>query len=240
MRKLIINADDFGLSEAVNYGILKGFQEGVVTSTTIMANMPSFDHAVMLAKANPDLHVGVHLNVTCYKPLLQTHKTLIEKDGYFRNQRYLEDFDEEEIYQEMKAQIEKVMASGLVIDHLDSHHHVHTTSKCRTAIERLLKEYSYPIRGGFEYQSDVLQSDLILAFYDQGISLSSFEQIIKGLKEDTIYDLMCHPAYVDKFLTSVTSYALPRIDELDILCAQESKDILAKEQVELTTYQSIK
>lgn len=240
MRKLIINADDFGLSEAVNYGILKGFLEGVVTSTTIMANMPAFEHAVALAKEHPQLHVGVHLNVTCYKPLLQTHRTLIEKDGYFRNQRYLEEFDEEEIYQEMKAQIEKVLDSGLKIDHLDSHHHVHTTKTCKSAIERLLKEYPYPIRGGFVYPNDAIQSDLILAFYDKGISLSSFANIIKGLKEDTIYDLMCHPAYVDKFLTSVTSYALPRIDELDILCAQEVKDILAKEQVELTTYQSIK
>ena len=240
MRKLIINADDFGLSEAVNYGILKGFQEGVVTSATIMANMPAFDHAVALAKANPELHVGVHLNVTCYQPLLKTHSTLIEKDGYFRNQRYLDEFDEEEIYQEMKAQIEKVLDSGLEIDHLDSHHHVHTTRKCKTAIERLLKEYPFPIRGGFVYPNDALQSDLILAFYDKGISVSSFTHIIQGLKEDKVYDLMCHPAYVDKFLTSVTSYALPRIDELDILCAQESKDILEKEQVELTTYTSLR
>ena len=70
MKKLIMNADDFGLSEAVNYGILKGFQDGILTSTTIMANMPGFDHAVEMAKQHPEMHIGVHLNLTCYKPLL--------------------------------------------------------------------------------------------------------------------------------------------------------------------------
>ncbi|WP_416325770.1 chitin disaccharide deacetylase [[Eubacterium] hominis] len=240
MRKLIINADDFGLSEAVNYGILKGFQEGVVTSSTIMANMPAFDHAIALAKANPDLGIGVHLNVTCYKPLLPTHKTLIEKDGYFRNQRYLEELDEEEIYQECKAQMEKVLATGIRIDHIDSHHHIHTTKKMKPIIERLLKEYPYPIRGGFTYQNDALQSELTIAFYDKGVSLESFKHIVTGMSENKVYDLMCHPAYVDKFLCKVTSYAIQRIDELDILCSKDVKTFLDKEQIQLTTYQDVK
>ena len=77
MRKLIVNADDFGFSEAVNHGILKAMEDGIVTSTSIMANMPGFAHAAALYHEHPDMAVGVHLNLTCYRPLLSTHKTLV-------------------------------------------------------------------------------------------------------------------------------------------------------------------
>lgn len=239
MKKLIMNADDFGLSEAVNYGILKGFQDGILTSTTIMANMPGFDHAVELAKQHPEMHIGVHLNLTCYKPLLQTHKTLVTETGYFRNQLDIDVYDEEEMYQELEAQIEKVLAAGIKIDHLDSHHHIHTTEKLRTVIKRLLEKYPYPIRGGFVYENDVKKSELIMAFYNEGVSLESFEQIVKGMEDGKTYDLMCHPAYIDKVLTSMTSYYMKRIEELDIICKEECKTLLEKEKVKLVSYAEI-
>ena len=78
MKRMIVNADDFGFSEAVNHGILKAMQEGIVTSTSIMANMPGFAHAVQLYHEHPDMAVGVHLNLTCYRPLLSTHQTLVK------------------------------------------------------------------------------------------------------------------------------------------------------------------
>ena len=84
MRKLIVNADDFGFSEAVNHGILKAMEDGIVTSTSIMANMPGFAHAAALYHEHPDMAVGVHLNLTCYRPLLSTHKTLVTETGYFQ------------------------------------------------------------------------------------------------------------------------------------------------------------
>lgn len=239
-KALIVNADDFGFSEAVNYGILKGFEEGIVTSTTIMANMPGFDHAVKLYQNHEGLCVGVHLNLTCYKPLLKTHKTLVDENGYFRKQGEIDVYDEEEMYQELCTQIERTLEAGISIDHLDSHHHIHTTEKLKPVIDRLYEKYGYPMRGGFVYERKIPQSNLIMDFYDEGVTLEEFEQIVKQLKDGEVYDLMCHPAYVDKFLYKTTSYALKRIEELDLLCHKEIKECLMRHDIRLCSYKDVK
>src|ERR1700742_389850 len=68
---LIINADDFGLSSVVNRAILASMEEGLVTSTSMMANMPGFDHAIGLARVHAKLagRIGIHLNLTQGRPL---------------------------------------------------------------------------------------------------------------------------------------------------------------------------
>lgn len=241
MRKLIVNADDFGMSEAVNYGILKGFEAGIVHSTTIMANMPAFDHAVSLIKEKDCFHVGVHLNLTCYQPLLKNHQTLVNENGYFKGQGNIEEYDEEEMYQELCAQIDKVLESGIVIDHLDSHHHIHTTEKLKPVIQRLLEKYPYPMRGGFVY--DIEKKDktsLYTQFYNEGVTLDCFSELMKNMKEHEVYDLMCHPAYLDKFVCEVSSYRMQRVEELALLCSKEVKEIIKKEQVELVDYSIFK
>ena len=81
MTKLIVNADDFGLSEAVNYGIISAYKNGIVRSTTIMAGMPAFDHAVELLKENKGLGCGVHMTLSLNKPVLNYHKTIVDENG---------------------------------------------------------------------------------------------------------------------------------------------------------------
>ncbi|MEG0361150.1 MAG: carbohydrate deacetylase [Longicatena sp.] len=239
-KKLIINADDFGFSEAVNHGIIKGYQDGLITSTTIMANMPGFEHAMKLAAANPGLHCGVHLNLTCYKPILQTHKTLVRENGYFRKQGDVDGIDLKEAYEELKTQIEKVIAAGVPIDHLDSHHHIHSLPFFKEVMERLQKEYNLPFRGGFTYESPITRkSVLLVGFYDDGVSVENFSAMMKHLEDGKTYDLMCHPAYVDKFLYETTSYGLKRINELDMLCNEKLKHILKEENIILDTYASL-
>lgn len=239
-KRLIVNADDFGLSEAVNHGIIKAYEAGIVTSTTLMAAMPAFDHAVALAKQHPDLHVGIHLTLTAYKPLLKTHKHIVTEDGYFRKQNDIDTIDLEEAYLELKAQIEKVLESGLPIDHLDSHHHIHIHPILKDVIERLQQEYQLPIRGGFLYDSSIEKQSILLdQFYEEGVTIDNFRKLMQSLQEDNVYDLMCHPAYVDYFLYHISSYNLKRIDELELLCSQEVKTILKEENVELTTYDQL-
>ena len=82
---IIINADDFGLSKGVNKGIYQLFMQRVVTSTSMLANLPGFHQAAEMAKANPELSVGIHLNLTYGKPLLarQEVKTLVDSAGNF-------------------------------------------------------------------------------------------------------------------------------------------------------------
>ena len=75
MRRLIVNADDFGMSRSVNRGVIRAHAEGIVTSTTLLANGASFDDAVALAHAHPGIRVGVHLNVVEGRPLASLRRS---------------------------------------------------------------------------------------------------------------------------------------------------------------------
>ena len=86
MIKLIVNADDFGLTEGTNYGIIDGHINGLVNSTTMMMNMPGTEHAVRLAKEYNLLGVGVHLVLTAGEPLLGDVPSLVGSDGSFHKQ----------------------------------------------------------------------------------------------------------------------------------------------------------
>ncbi|WED25747.1 carbohydrate deacetylase [Vibrio sp. DW001] len=148
--KVINNADDFGYSNSVNYGIIDAHRDGVLTSTTIMANMPGFDHAVKIAKEYPCLGIGVHCTLTCGRPLLNSHKTLVNSSGYFHTlSNYKKDsfrVDSNEVYAEFKSQIEMVILSGIEPTHLDSHHHIHHYKDNMKIIIQLAKEYNLPVR----------------------------------------------------------------------------------------------
>ena len=86
MIQLIVNADDFGLTEGTNYGIIDGHINGLVNSTTMMMNMPGTEHAVHLAKEYKTLGVGVHLVLTAGEPLLKNVPSLVGADGLFHKQ----------------------------------------------------------------------------------------------------------------------------------------------------------
>ena len=105
-----------------------------------MANMPGFEHGMELIKENPTLRCGVHMTLTCYKPILKDHKTIVDENGnFFRSlsEDLLKNIDLEEVYREFKAQIERVRVR-VEITHLDSHHHVHGTEFLKPVIERVV------------------------------------------------------------------------------------------------------
>jgi predicted glycoside hydrolase/deacetylase ChbG (UPF0249 family) len=132
--RLIINADDFGLTEGVNRGILEAFREGVVTSTTLLANMDAFDDAATLAREHPDLPVGVHLNLVWGRPVSDPGDvpSLLDEGGRFPGSfaalagRYLAGrLVPGEAAMELRRQIEKVVAAGIQPTHVDTHKHIH-------------------------------------------------------------------------------------------------------------------
>lgn len=134
MRRLIINADDFGLTAGVNRGILEAHRAGPVTSTTLMANGHAFAEAARLASAEPRLSVGCHIVLVDGEPLLppQEIPTLAGEGPGFRGS--VVDFARaalgkrirpEEIVAEASAQIRKLQQHGVTVSHLDTHKHVH-------------------------------------------------------------------------------------------------------------------
>jgi hypothetical protein len=151
---VIINADDFGMSSTVNRAILSGVERGLVTSTSIMANMPGFDHAAGLVRERSDLRgrVGVHLNLTEGRPLsepIQHCQIFCGADGFFTFKRErplfrLAKATKEAAYEELRMQLQKVVEAGIQPIHLDSHHHIHTEWAVAPLVRRLAKEFRVP------------------------------------------------------------------------------------------------
>ncbi len=133
--RLIINADDFGLTSGVNRAIAELHRAGAVTSATLMATGPAFEDAVAVAHANPTLGVGCHIVLTDGIPVSHPHSipTLLGADGKtFRPS--LVDFiqallrgtiSEDDIEREAVAQVQKLQRAGIDVTHLDTHKHTH-------------------------------------------------------------------------------------------------------------------
>ena len=132
--RLIVHADDFGLSEAVNRGVVAAHRDGILTSASLMVTGDAFEHAAVLARENPSLDVGVHLTLTEHQPLMDAAAvpSLVGEGGRFLphaiafGRRYLKGRIElTEVRAELDAQIRRAAAAGLPISHLDGHQHVH-------------------------------------------------------------------------------------------------------------------
>lgn len=246
MKHLILNADDFGYSYGVNYGIIESHLRGVLTSTTLMAGMPGFDHAVSLAKAHPSLGVGVHLTLTCGRPVLTDHKTLTEPNGDFHSQAYYHNeeqpLDKDEVYREWKAQIEKVLAAGIEPTHLDSHHHVHTFRGLEDVFVRLAREYDLPVRNSRHdctdnhvqgvpcpnYLVDFIEGSgahfhTPLTEYAPAIESNMHRILLEAFKTLDCVEIMCHPAYLDTAVMLHSSFNLHRMCEVDLLISPATK-----------------
>lgn len=132
MKRLIINADDFGLTQGVNRSILEGHETGNITSATLMANSLRFQEAVDLAKAHPKLGVGCHLMLvdgTPLSPVDQVRSLLAEKDGNdfrvsfgaFGAAVLRGHINHGEIKREAVAQISRICKAGISPTHFDTH-----------------------------------------------------------------------------------------------------------------------
>ena len=131
---LVINADDFGLSEEVNEGILRAHNEGFLTSASLMANGLMFDQAVKMSHQTPSLGVGVHFNLVRGRPVGKSDsvRLFLDKNGYFLGKvglvlkRLLKKplvLDQAEY--ECNAQVERIKEAGIIPTHIDSEKHIH-------------------------------------------------------------------------------------------------------------------
>ena len=132
---IIVNSDDFGISDSVNTAIVNAFEHGCISSTTLMASMPGFLDAAEKANTIPALKnsIGLHLNLTEGTPLTEGIKKcpFFCTDGLFSYQRqkpvfFLSGDEKRAVYQEVRAQLKRLMDNKIIPTHLDGHHHVHT------------------------------------------------------------------------------------------------------------------
>lgn len=145
MRRLIVNADDFGLTLGVNRAIAEAHQHGIVTSTTLMAESGAFAGAVDLSHSLPRLSVGCHVVLVDGSPVLAPDRlpTLVNEEGHFppgfgtvAKSAIRKKLNPAEIEAEVSAQICKLQNAGVNVTHVDSHKHMHMFSLIGAAIMR--------------------------------------------------------------------------------------------------------
>lgn len=147
VKKIIINADDLGFSPGVNQAILKAHNQGFLTHASLMANTDYFDDAVseILAKCK-ELKVGVHVNLTCAKPLFKENK--IATEGFLKNDFVKLLFKRKtkkvlhSLEKEIEMQILKIKNAGIEISHIDGHEHVHIIPSINKIVRKLAKKYN--------------------------------------------------------------------------------------------------
>jgi predicted glycoside hydrolase/deacetylase ChbG (UPF0249 family) len=136
-KQLVVNADDFGRSAAINQGIIEGHQNGIITSASLMTTREGFDEAVALARKNPKLGIGLHLDLDGFFEV---------EHGVGRLIRYKDpSLPLTAIAESTEAQLQKILASGLPIAHVDGHHHSHLRPELFATIAALTAKYKIKV-----------------------------------------------------------------------------------------------
>ncbi len=149
MKKIILNADDYGLCDSVSRGILDCYTKGIVSDFSFLINPDTFESSLKLLRDRKIDHCGVHLNMVMGKPLTGKMNSLTDTDGWFYNTRnqffraLAGKIRTDEVYEEFKCQLETLEKKGLRITHLDTHQNVHLIPQVYKAIVRIRDE-----RGG--------------------------------------------------------------------------------------------
>lgn len=222
MIKLVVNADDFGHDRNRTEAIRACFRNGLLTQTTAMVNMKYCAQAIEDARRDGiDDRVGLHLNLTFGFPLtcaIRSCRTFCAEDGYFtgyfhrsRFKRFfLTNVEKLVVEKEIRAQMERYLAFGLPLMHLDSHHHAHTDPAILRLVLPLAREYGFktirisrnvPMQMGFaKWIYKRLVNRMI---FTSGIGHADYfgaaldvERELGRLSTDGTVEIMTHPIFV--------------------------------------------
>ncbi|UPR46641.1 carbohydrate deacetylase [Vibrio cyclitrophicus] len=253
--KLILNADDFGLTETVNHGIVECFKAGVVKSTTIMMNQPGTLHAIELYHQGLVPEVGLHFTVTAGKPLSAPElvPSLVDDQGDFLDKATLfnkADVVEAEVMLELNAQYQAAINAGLKINHIDSHHFGGVYKALKAAFTRMVNSIGLPVRridnilSGQDSLLVPTPNAFDMRFFDDGVSLNNLQDILlsyqTAMPNGTV-ELMCHPSLTaSEELKSLSGYNEKRVEEHTILTSPTLKQWLADNHIECIGFDDLK
>jgi chitin disaccharide deacetylase len=259
VRKLVVNADDFGFTRDVNEGIIEAHRNGILTATTLMANGDAFEDAVRRAKENPTLDIGCHLVLVGSPGFPESVTKLIFSLGRIR------------IHEELAAQVRRIIDAGLRPTHLDTHKHTHLLPPVLDAVARISQEYSIPwVRRPFDFPlqassigwarrtvsaalgrvrgrfAPVLKrhgcrfTDHFAGFQITGnYNAAELSALIRALPEG-VTEFMCHPGHCTGELRAAhTRLKESREEELSALTSREVRDALSDAAVELVSYREL-
>lgn len=245
-KRLIVNADDLGRTGGINRGVVEAHRGGIVTSATVMVNYPSAREVAAIARENPGLGLGLHVQLTGGPSSLPPERlrSVVDAEGRLpAKPEGLRDPDPAEVLAEARAQLARFQEIlGRLPTHFDSHHHSHRTTAVLEAVVTLGRETGRPVRNASPATAERLRREGIKTtdrfleeFFDEGATLERLLVILDGLGTGSS-ELMCHPAVVDDELRSGSGYAEPRARELRALTSAEAKRAIREAGIELVHF----
>lgn len=229
-KRLIIHADDAGLSYSENRATIMALELGLVSSYSIMIPCRGFTEMANFAKNNPQYDYGIHLTLTCeweqdrFGPVLPISEVpgLVDGQGhFFKNREALKNSaSAEEIKKELKAQIEKAYAYGLMPSHLDSHmYSVGAKPEFFRVYKELGREYNLPVlinkqlleMVGLHAEEHLTDKDLALDYayvgkfadFEKGNLTGYYDEVLKNLNPG-LNIILIHPAFDDDEMKKIT------------------------------------
>ncbi len=227
-RFLVVNADDLGLSAAVDEGVFAAHERGVVTSASLMVRQAAAPEAAEAASAHPELAIGLHLDLG---------EWIYARGEWTQAYLHCDTDDPGAVEAECRAQLERFRALlGRDPTHLDSHQHVHESEPAKAAIEALAAELGLPLRnravryeGGFYGQSGKGEP------FPEGISPERLVELIRALPPGWT-EIGCHPAAGP---VPASSYDAERRVELETLCDPRVRETLNVTNVKLCNFAQV-
>jgi predicted glycoside hydrolase/deacetylase ChbG (UPF0249 family) len=252
VKRLIVNADDFGRTRGVNAGVLEAHLYGIVTSATVMVLEPAAEEGVSEAfRRAPNLSFGLHFVLTgggLPASSLERVPSLLVEGRFPRSASELpREVAAEEVSRELEAQIflfEKM--AGRPPSHLDSHHHSALHPSIQPVFAEAARTRSIPVRASSDAARESLRAGgvrtpdrFVDAFYGDGANAETLRAILRDLADGETSELMCHPGRADERLRAGSSYAREREREIALLCDPELRALLAEQGIELVSFREL-
>ena len=228
-KRLIVNADDFGLSPGVNEGIALAHEKGILTSASLMVRWPGAEEAAAYARARAQLSVGLHLDLgewTCTNDEWQLAYEVVPLDD--------EQAVAEEIFRQLKRFRELL---GAEPTHLDSHQHVHETEPVRSLCMRAAQERGIILRNcnnDVRYCGDFYGQSNKGYPFREGISVAGLIKVL-GNMPPGVTELGCHPARINDM---AGMYRDERLIECETLCHPDVRASLVAEGIRLCSFKN--
>jgi chitin disaccharide deacetylase len=227
-RLLIVNADDLGLSAAVNAGVVEAHERGVVTSTSLMVRKPAAADAAALARSNPELALGLHLDLG--------RRDSESGEWMVAYERCAPD-DKSAVEAECRAQLEAFRELlGRNPTHLDSHQHTHMNEPVASAAEGLATELGVSLRArGIRYEGGFYGQSGKGEPFPAGITPARLTELIETLPPGWT-EIGCHPGIG---VGAESSYAGEREIEVRALCDPRVRETIDREGVRLRSFAEV-
>lgn len=228
-RRVVVNADDFGLTTGVNRAVVESHVRGIVTSTTVMVRQPGAAEAAALALAHPALGVGLHVDLG---------EWAFVDGAWVALDDHVDTDDAAAVAREVDRQVERFSELfGRSPTHLDSHQHVHDSSPAREVVDATASRLGVPVRGrsGIRYVGGFYGQLSKGEPHPEGITVSALVSLLAGLP-DGPSEVACHPGYADGLADTGTMYVVERERELQALCDERVAAAVVEAAIELVTF----